>query len=1176
MLKEKKFIFLFFILILFFKLSFAYEWNEFKDGSWILDDNGIIFLVNKDSYHASPEKIYENTFSAGDAFIKLFSDSCGNPRYTPILNPYTCSIGCSCGGASHTCSDSASADYECDRNTKDGSCRFSYYVKDGGYCSCHCKDTGCTNCSECCCGSEGTCSSCKNSQSNSGFWTASPVDTTQLDGECLSLSIFKLNYKKAEKGTFNIKWYREPDISIDVTDNCHDLDEVIYPSFEGYITKPDFNIVKVGSNTFRINFKADKNKEVEDLFDLDVPLKDKDLCMETTTANLIFAIDNLGPEYIKIDSHPLNYQDNIPNLAVLEDVFNANYLKEKFNLKNVDGKKEQILAIKGLSYCKFKKDPCLVFHILDGGVGIKELYVKDDIGLGKPKYSIEDSSVKLSLEGVEGTTNSKKIKVSYSKSSKSFTLQGKDKLDNIGIKIHILLPFDTPKSQCFIKKIVNGYTNFPFISCNISSTNNILNQGYIYYTIDENKNINNVSLKFSNNLYIENIEPTRFYSKRIKKNTSLDIIKNRKLFNNVDLVYFTIDDFLNAENVFDFDSNNLIAYLRPNKLHVNLDLVPPNVYISSNEIISDGEELNDVNVNELEGEELKFKELPAHVHFKCKDPGSGKCTVNITLSNGEKYQIKNEGDIIINDPIGFINLVFYDDLKNIADPVTLNFKLDLTPPDISIKFDKKPISKGSSYYFIEDTTLTVNASVKNDIKKIKKICLKINDQKELCSNSYVYSKKLSCELGKRCEYNIQIKAISNLNVESIKNIKVVIDKNPFKVILNIVDPKTIYKKGITYLSNKINWINTMCYLKEEFHQEGKVVSVELKACDKKGNCQILYQNNSLNEKVFLKIKKYKINLKQGNLSLTCVFDSKGTIVKKIEYLSYYIDEEPPVIDKLLINGQDYSNQKEIMVNSNTLNITVLLVDKGVGIKQSKSYFEGEEFSFKDYLNIKKTINIDGIYELKIFSEDEFGRKLNKIFKIIMDNSPPTLSWQVLKKVGNKVIAKFTCIDFPTCYITKAECNGKTLFNGKVNSITLECSFSEDKPLTEWYFTLEDKKNNLYNYGPVQIEGILKKFDLEILPNLEGEIFCGLNSYIPLFLRIYNYLSDEDVKVNTISNSLVIMENQNFVIKRNSFTDLIAFIPCITKQTIDIKFNISYKEGNRVLEKKIKVVPISFS
>ena len=1164
------------VFLLFLLLNYLYSQNYFKNATWVFDGGGIYFILNETLHSYSPEKKYEKMFSTGDASVKIKVDSCGYYGYKKNLNHYTCHIYCNCGSGSKTCSDKVDVDTICDNNTNEGSCYSSYFVLDGGTCSCTCVPTGCNNCSTCCCGFIGSCSKCTGGSQISGNVEWNPVDTTQLDGECIQAELEKIRYYNATYGSLGIKWYREPDIHLIINDNCDDIESIENPDFSNYIDIPEFYINKVSKNSFKINIRATYDMFLEDYYDIYLPMKDNDLCLETTYGNLIFAIDHVGPRYFKVDLHPFKYVSGLGTAYDIRVFSLEPYLRRYFNV-NLNEGIDIFVGIKGLSYCKFKNNPCFIFHLVDIGSTIKDVKVDDSVGLGMPSYSLEDSIINVNFFDEVIDFPSKKFTINYAENSKSFTLIGVDKLDNKNVKIFMIFPFDQPKSKCVVEKEVNGYTNFPFIRCEISSVNDKIKSGYLYFLLDKQKSISEVIIKFSNSLDLEKIIPSDFYKLSIENQNSY-LINPRYTYpitlENVDIVYFAIDKFLNAENVVDFNFDSLEAKLKPNRLTVNLDLAPPKLNISSNDLmLSDGSIVNNRDVYELELERLEFLRIPATLKFNCQDPGSGSCIINITLSNGEFYQIRNNGEITINSYVSYIKINFYDELGNKANPVILNFKADLKLPEIKISFDKNPVSQGGIYYFVEDVLVFINSYIDGDSNKIKEICVNINSKNKQCFLGSSHQVKLKCELGSKCEYVLEIEAKSVLGIRSSKEIKIVVDKDPFEIMLNIINPNPIFQNNISYLNSKINVINMRCNLKNAFYKNGKVVLVKLKECDHSGNCNILYESNDFNNNIFLKVGKYNLKNKEGNLSLECVFDVGGVKVRKLETMSFYIDSGPPKIKTLLINNNEIKDFSEVIINNSYLNIFVQLEDEGVGIKQSRINFLNKEYVFRENLLINEIINVDGEYILKVESKDKFGRKLNKVYKIIIDNSPPSLNWQVIKKVGNVIKVKFSCLDYPVCYIRKVECNGDLLFNNKINTVELECSFSENKPITEWYIVLEDVKGKLHKKGPIRIEGILKKFDIEITPTFEKDFYCTFGSFIPILLKVYNYLSDEDILVNFEENPIFLLNPTKIYIKRGSHSNILIFVSCVAKQTVKFKFNITSSYGTDVLEKQIRLIPI---
>jgi len=767
--------FLYFFGILLYSLEGG-PWNEFKDKVWEFDNGGIYFILNKTDedgnslYFYNPERTWERTYRAGDASITIQLDSCGYHGYTSNLNPFSNSISCSCRPASCFCPDIARADITCDANVNEGSCYTQYIVEDGGTCSCSCQPTSCSNCSLCCCGTQGVCTACTGGNYKSSSFSVNPVDTTQFDGECINVNLVKLDYKKAEMGAFDIKWYREPSISLDIEDACNDIDSLEEPDFSGYMEKPEFSVTQLSSNSFRVDIKVNYEIPLEDYFDLYLTMQDNDICIEKTLGNLIFAIDHLGPHYFKVDLHPFGYISNLSNAYDIKAFNIESYLKQYFTLNFREGL-DILVGVKGLSYCKFKGNPCFVFHLVDIGSTIKDVEVSDEIGLGMPSYSLEDSSVSVSIIDNEGNSYnadfpSKKFTINYQENSKSFTLLGIDKLDNKNIKIFMLFPFDTPKSECEVEKEVNGYTNFPFIKCKIEAVNGKINSGDLYFTLDTQKEISEVKVKFSKDFKdfnIEEISPDKFYKIKIKEENYLTNTRYnyRGVMDNVDLVYFSFDEFLNAENVQQFNFNDLEATIKPNKLTVSLDLEPPTLYVTSNDLMmSDGNTVNNVNVYDLELENLEILQIPATIQFNCQDPGSGSCIINVTLSNGKTFQLNGGSSITIDEYVGFIEIEFSDELGNKANPVILKFNANLIPPTIDVNFDIPPLLQGSTYYFVDNVTMFVNANVEGDSSKIKEICVNVGSGRDQCSSGSSYQVHLGCEIGSKCEYLVKIKAKS--------------------------------------------------------------------------------------------------------------------------------------------------------------------------------------------------------------------------------------------------------------------------------------------------------------------------------------------------------------------------------------------------------------------------------
>ena len=1003
--------------------------------------------------------------------------------------------------------------------------------------------------------------------------TIRDTDTSRLDKDCIDLTNYFLQYDDVKQDALGINYYYKKGVfEFDLIDNCGDLDEVL--NNDNLVT-----ITNIGSNRYKIKIDCRQYSTTE--FGFLIGLKDNDRCKERTILNVSFFCDNEIPSnsFLKafyplgIVNDPLNTSHNnfFLNIIPPEYLYVINSNNNEY-------------ALKGTSFCKFSTSDCYIFYVFDRGVGIRNFNIinlKNNLN-----YALNDAIVQFNILGNVKDFFVKNFSIRKSNQDIKIRIDYDDILDNSNSMI-LYLPFGGPETLCNIKKEVNGYTKLSFVQCNLSffydGANYLFDYGQIYYCLDLNNNINEFVFDLNNfpaRLSLKSPSNCNFIN---SGNFLIDPSLN-DVYDNVELKYLGVDSTLNIENLDSIDVNLKEARASPNILRLNLDYKAPDLLVYSEQLLdpSNNQIINRESIyNLINKGPLSIEEVPINITFICNDEGSASCSFEIyynrllwngTLNNGENITVTISS--INANSIKIINLK--DALDNSISLLTVNLNTSLGDFNISYNFSK-PYLGNSPYIFLEDVNLTVNASIDGDISKIRKIEIIVENRNYTFLGNYG-EVLLNCNLGDVCNYNIEIRVFDIYNREKSINFQVEINKDPYIMAINYLSSFSI-KNNRVYFPQWKNDISFLCLVNKRIpgSQNVKIEKFLVLDCDLSNNCIIVYENNSVNKDIYSLVYDIDFNNRDGYINFTCELNISNTRQSKTIIFNYTIDDKEPYIDHLIINGVDYKNRNPIIVEGPSLSFNISVKDRGIGVSNSEFVFLSFNrlYNFINNLSFNYTINIEGKYEFKIVSEDDFGKRLSKNYDLIVDINDPTVSYSVLNKVGQKVKVKFFCIDFPSCNITSISCNGNNVFNGNAQDVTVECNINNNG-ITEWNLVLQDYRGNNHNYGPIFIQGIIREYEIKLLPDIFNNnlLFCYKGNSFPILFRFINYI-DENIKIN-LPDYLTFLSGKNTIeLKPHSKFELVAFFSCpSTLKNISLHFNVTTPTNTFLTSLNFSLVPFS--
>jgi hypothetical protein len=790
---------------------------------------------------------------------------------------------------------------------------------------------------------------------------------------------------------------------------------------------------------------------------------------------------------------------------------------------------------------------------------------------------------------------------------------------------NIYFPYFRPSSECEVIYEKEGYTKPEFVNCSVVNPN--FNWSTIFwYSIKEeslNPNEKEVTLRWDNNYQlteggfiplssegfnkVEDVESgVPFSLQSLGENLFVDAKYEAKEYT---LYYYSQDyyDNIESENDFYSFSDNLENLtIKTHAISFKIDLHAPNVTITnvSNIICKDNNEPLTNTLIYLPGQTLscnkfEFKGVPANISFICKDEaGCKNLSVKIILDSENQQEFVNDSeslvkriDLSLDQQI--INIIVKaTDYLNNSRQFEIPFQINNEKPVINYNFNETPDENPQVDYYIfyKDVNITINSTFGGQLEKVAILSVKVNNEEKNNENKNPFSLILSCEEGQKCEYSVNVKAVSEIATTNIKNIKIVIDKKGGKSLIYFNPPYNIYGEYTNKGNDSSNTLEiySKCITTDEntnFKNNTLIIYKEgVKIKEIKGEENILYLELG-EDSSGVKFENYGDTF---TIKSICYFNKSGEIIEDISEKHITFDNKGPNIK--IYKGDDEigntNNPIDIYVINHSVNLNFTFNDELSGFKSAKIV---NEYSINtiNYPNISKNISFDipegteKEFLINIKALDNLGNINEKILKIKMDKKPPTLTKEIIEKNETTTKIKFLCNDLTKCNITKVICNEQEITNSCEGPdenfkkyLICTCNYDESKKAK---FVV--KSEDIFHHAIEQVfydfaqESIKAKSILPFLTNNQiKEIYCAKDSIFPILLHLENFRKDKNEKVVLKNNPLVFLNApKDIMVKRSSSLDFVFFLKCIKGEH---NLELKTEEGLSIINITLKMIPFN--